>query len=861
MICEHGGHLRRLASLAGCQVEDILDFSASINPLGPPDCLRRVIARNLGAVVHYPDPQCQELTEAIARRFAISPEQVVVGNGSTEILYALPRALDVARAVIPVPGYVDYAAAAARGGLETECVVLEAAREFALDWPSLESRLRGGEMVVVGQPSNPAGAMFDSAALLDAATRHSSTVFVVDEAFADFVEGYQSLIHHERPNILVLRSMTKFYAIPGLRLGYALAPEPLAARIRDCLPPWSVGVLAQAVGQAVLEDETYVQKTREEVRRLRGHLERGLAALPGIRVFTSAANYLLARLDRTGLEAPELARRLLAHRIAIRVCDNYAGLDRRYFRVAVRTQEENERLLDALAAVLKPAAHRLAGRLQRRRTPAVMFQGTSSNAGKSVLAAAFCRILLQDGYRVAPFKAQNMSLNSHVTLGGGEMGRAQVVQAQACRLNPDVRMNPVLLKPNSDTGAQVIVLGKPVGNMDVGAYIRYKPQAFETVKQTYDSLASEVDVVVLEGAGSPAEVNLKHHDIVNMAMAEHAKAPVLLVGDIDRGGVFASFVGTLEVLSERERAMVAGFVVNRFRGQKDLLEGALAYTERHTGLPTYGVIPYLRDLGLPEEDSVSFKAWEGHGQPPKGADQVEVAVIDLPHISNFTDFDPLKLESDVCLRIVRTPEELGSPDAVILPGSKNVPGDLKYLQGSGLAGRILELAQAGRTELVGVCGGLQMLGSEIADPHGIESGGEALRGLSLLPVKTILRPEKTLKAATARHVESGLVLKGYEIHHGSTSGGGLPPAVVRDDGEDIGFRSEDGRIWGTYLHGLFDNDEFRRWFIDRLRVRRGLAPVGKILATYDLEPALERLADRVRVNLQVEEIYRRMGLK
>jgi len=856
----HGGHIRELASLAGCRAEELLDFSASINPLGPPGCLRQVIARNLGAIVHYPDPQCAELAEAIGRRFAVSPEQVVVGNGSTEILYALPRALGVARALIPVPGYIDYAAAAARGGLETECVVLEAAKGFALDWPSLESRLRGGEMVVVGQPSNPAGAMLDSAALLDAAARHRSTMFVVDEAFADFVDGYLSLIHHERPNILVLRSMTKFYAIPGLRLGYALAPGPIAARIRSFLPPWSVGVLAQAVGKAVLEDEAYAHQTREEVRRLRGHLVRGLAALPGIEVFTSAANYLLARLERTDLEAPELARRLLAHRIAIRVCDNYAGLDRRYFRVAVRTREENERLLDALAAVLKSAAHRLAGR-QRRRTPAVMFQGTSSNAGKSILTAAFCRILLQDGYRVAPFKAQNMSLNSHVTFGGGEMGRAQVVQAQACRLDPDVRMNPVLLKPNSDTGSQVIVLGKPVGNMDVGAYIRYKPQAFETVKQAYDSLASEVDVVVLEGAGSPAEVNLKHHDIVNMAMAEHAKAPVLLVGDIDRGGVFASFVGTLEVLSERERAMMAGFVVNRFRGQKDLLEGAIAYTERHTGLPTYGVIPYLHDLGLPEEDSVSFKGWNDHGLPPKGTDQVEVAVIDLPHISNFTDFDPLKLESDVCLRIVRTPKELGAPDAVILPGSKNVPGDLKHLQGSGLAERILELAQAGKTELVGVCGGLQMLGNEIADPHGIESGGKALRGLSLLPVKTTLRPEKTLKAAAARHLESGLALKGYEIHHGRTSGGGLPPALIRDDGEDIGFRSEDGRVWGTYLHGLFDSDEFRRWFIDRLRVRRGLAPVGKVLATYDLEPALERLADRVRVNLRVEEIYRRMGLK
>jgi adenosylcobyric acid synthase len=859
MTFGHGGEIRSLARLAGCKVEQLLDFSANINPLGPPDCLRQVISRCLSGVMHYPDPYCTDLRKAIASVFSVAAEQIVCGNGSTEILYALPHALDVTRAVIPVPSYIDYSAAAARAGMDTTTILPAAENEFSVNWRRVEQKLSGGEMVIAGQPGNPAGMMFDPAALLELADRHLSTFFIVDEAFADFVVGYRSLAVHGRPNIIVLRSMTKFYAIPGLRLGYALAPASIVKRILSILPPWSVGSLTQAAGVAVLDDHAYAEKTRREVTQLREQLHRGLADLGGIVVFPSAANYLLARVERKNLNASELARNLLAHRIAIRVCNNYAGLDERYFRVAVRTAQENERLLDAMSSVLDSTPEKKPRLRVKPRVPAVMIQGTSSNAGKSVLAAAFCRILLQDGFRVAPFKAQNMSLNSFVTRNGGEMGRAQVVQAQACRLDPDVRMNPVLLKPCSETGAQVIVLGNPVGNMDVNEYIQYKPRAFEVVKQAYTSLASEVDVMVIEGAGSPGEVNLKHHDIVNMTMADFAEAPVLLVGDIDRGGVFASFVGTLEVLSEHERALVAGFAINRFRGNQDLLRDAIEYVQRHTGLPTFGVVPYIRNLGLPEEDSVSFKAG-GPGNAPRGADQVEIAIIDIPHISNFTDFDPLGLEPDVCLRIVRKASQLESPDAVILPGSKNVPGDLAYLRECGLAERIGKLRQKG-VAVVGICGGMQMLGECIEDPHRIESEGVAKPGLSLLAIKTFLKEEKELKAVTARHVVSGLELQGYEIHHGQTTGEGLRAAVIREDGETIGYASKDGRVFGTYLHGLFDADAFRRWFLDDLRKRRGLSVLGKIQVEFDIEPALNRLADIVRANLDVEAVYRRMGLK
>lgn len=859
----HGGYVRALAAAAGCGVGELLDFSANMNPLGPPEGLRGVVAAHLGEVVHYPDPYCQALREAVAGRFGVGSAAVVAGNGSTELIYALPRALGVRRAVLPVPGYIDYGVAAERAGVAVEGVPLSADRGFAMDWDAVADRLRGDEMVVIGRPSNPAGVLCDGADLLALADRFPDTWFVVDEAFIDFVGGDPTLVRCGRPNVVVLRSMTKFYAIPGIRLGYAVAAEAVARRLNEQLPPWSVGSLAQAVGVALMTEAAYVERTRTEVARLREALVDGLAALPGLHPLPSAANYLLVRMRRGGMDARDLAQALLQRRLAIRVCDNYAGLDRFYFRVAVRSEAENERLLALLAEVLGPGARPVPVRHRVRPVPAVMFQGVSSNAGKSVLTAAFCRILLQDGYRVTPFKAQNMSLNSFVTRDGGEMGRAQVVQAQACRLDPDVRMNPVLLKPSSTTGAQVIVLGRPVGNMDVGRYIDYKPTAFAAVRAAYDALAAETDVMVLEGAGSPAEVNLKHHDIVNMAMARHAQAPVLLVGDIDRGGVFAAFVGTMELLSEAERRMTAGFVINRFRGKQSLLGDAMDHTARHTGLPTFGVVPYIPDLGLPEEDSVSFKSG---GQDPAGrrdAEGVTVAVIDLPHISNFTDIDPLRIEPDVQLRIVRSAADLETVDALILPGSKNVPGDLRHLQDNGLARRLLELARTGTTTLVGICGGLQMLGRTIGDPHALESAGGAspMPGLGLLPVDTVLAPEKTLRLVQARHVASGLTIKGYEIHHGQTEGDGAAAAVVRDDGAAVGFTAAGGQIFGTYLHGLFDNDGFRRWFIDDLRRRRGLAPLGIVQARYDIEPALDRLAAIVRANLDVAAIYRCMGLQ
>ena len=851
----HGGNLRRLAALAGRAPEQLLDFSANINPLGPPDWFSEVAATALLQSVHYPDPECAELIQAIAGRKGCRETETVAGNGSSELLFLLPRAVKARRAVIPVPAYLDYEAAA----VATEVPVLKIAMAeecgFASRPELIAPHLQPGDIVFLGHPANPSGALVEPAEIRALAAAHPEVTVVVDEAFLDFVAGVPSFAADRPANVVVMMSFTKMFAIPGLRLGAAVADETVAERLRTLQARWSVNAIAQAVGVRALADEAFVCETQRWLGPARECLQRELEQIPGFKVFSGRANYLLVKIEDGAAGAQALTTAVLHAGIAIRPCGNYDGLDDRFFRVAVRTEDENARLVAALRD-----ARGVSRPLRRaKRARSLMFQGTCSNAGKSVMTAALCRILFQEGVAVAPFKSQNMALNSFVTADGREMGRAQVVQAQACRLDPDVRMNPVLLKPSSDTGSQVIVNGRPVGNMQVAEYVRYKPQAFAAAKAAYDSLAAEFDVVVLEGAGSPAEVNLKSHDIVNMHMARYAESPVLLVGDIDRGGVFASFVGTMECLTTWERKLLAGFVVNKFRGDARLLEDALTFTLRRTGKPVLGVVPYLRGLGLPEEDSLGFR--NGAYDDQRNADGcVKIVVVDLPHISNFTDLDPFKLEPDVRLQVAHKPADLDGADAIIIPGSKNVMADLPAIKARGLGEKIVALAAAG-VPVVGICGGFQILGREVRDPHGIEGAvGGVAAGLGLLPVTNVLEREKTLTRATALHAESGLTVRGYEIHHGQLAGEGWEPGITRADGETVGVSARGGAVWGTYLHGIFDDDAFRRWFVDGLRRRRGLAPLGTIVAIYDLEAAFDRLAATVRENIDLKAVLRLVGL-
>jgi len=860
-MSRHGGNLQKISQESSCEQSEIIDFSASINPLGPPEYFRSVLSRNISAILHYPDPDCTALTAAAAERYGIDSSELIIANGTSELIYALPRILPVQRAVIPVPSYVDYANAAGLAGLEVVRVLLHEENGFQISWPELSRHLSGGELVFLGQPNNPVGLTFDNDKLLAMAARFPDSIFVVDEAFADFVEGYEPLFGRSLPdNVVVIKSLTKFYAIPGLRLGLAAASAPMAAKIRAQLSPWSVNSLALSLGEKIITDLAYFEQSKTEVSALRRQFVEMLQAeVCGLKIFESQANFLLIKVEQAGLDGQKLRSLLLEKGLAIRVCDNFIGLGVSYFRLAVRRKEENRRLAAELGNIMgRPSAPMGSRRSQRhKRCPSLMFQGAGSDVGKSILTAGLCRVLLQDGIRVAPFKSQNMSLNSFVTRDGGEMGRAQVVQAQACRLDPDIRMNPVLLKPSSDVGSQIIVNGCSVGNMVVEEYLAYKPTAFKAAQKAYDSLAQEYDTIILEGAGSPAEVNLKSHDIVNMNMARYAESPVLLIGDIDRGGVFASLIGTMDLLTERERQLVAGFVINRFRGRESLLDDALSYTKGHTGKSFFGVVPFLRDLGLPEEDSVGFKDGLFRQEKPAGG-HIDLALIDLPHISNFTDFEPFLAEPDVWLRTVSSVQELGSPDLIIVPGSKNVMHDMDFLRTSGLAAAINVLADGGGCEIIGICGGFQMLGERISDPHGIEGKGEA-KALGLLELQTVLAQKKTLRRQDFRHLASGMMVRGYEIHHGQ-SPSRLEVVLEAEDGARCGAAAPGGMIWGTYLHGLFDSDPFRHWLLEKLRARKGLARLSTPRPIYDLEPAFDRLADTVRQHLDMARIYRLLGL-
>ena len=483
-----------------------------------------------------------------------------------------------------------------------------------------------------------------------------------------------------------------------------------------------------------------------------------------------------------------------------------------------------------------------------------MVQGTSSGAGKSLLAAALCRIFRQDGYSVAPFKSQNMALNSFITDEGLEMGRAQVVQAQAAGIAPSVRMNPILLKPSSDTGSQVIVNGEVLGDMSAAEYFKRKRELVPKVVEAYESLAAQYDVIVLEGAGSPAEINLKAEDIVNMGMARLAKAPVLLAGDIDRGGVFASLAGTVLLLEPDERAMVRGLVINKFRGDREILRPGLDQIADITGVPVVGVVPWL-DVDIDDEDSLSERL-TGRGGPAL----VDIAVVRLPRIANFTDFAPLERIPGVSVRYAASPAALGNPDLIVLPGSKNTMEDLLWLRQNGLEAAVKKHAAAGGAVL-GICGGYQMLGERLADPDGVEHGG-TLCGLGLLPVRTVFAKEKTRTRVTGRFERaegifsglSGAAFEGYEIHMGRTERDCPPLMELRTGrGEGKPDGASRGNVCGSYVHGLFDSGETAAALVCCLCKAKGLdtSDIAAVDAKSYREAQYDKLAAAVRESLDM----------
>jgi adenosylcobyric acid synthase len=496
----------------------------------------------------------------------------------------------------------------------------------------------------------------------------------------------------------------------------------------------------------------------------------------------------------------------------------------------------------------------------------IMIQGTMSNVGKSLIVAGLCRIFKQDGYKTAPFKSQNMALNSYITEEGLEMGRAQVMQAEAAGITPSVSMNPILLKPTNDIGSQVIVNGEVVGNMNARDYFRYKKKLIPDITRAYQKLDEEFDIIVIEGAGSPAEINLKSEDIVNMGMAKMAKAPVLIVGDIDRGGVFAQLVGTMELLEQDEKSMVKGLIINKFRGDKSILDPGVIMLEERVKVPVIGVTPYM-NIDVEDEDSLSERMKEH-----KKVDLIDIVVVRLPRISNFTDFNILESIDGVSLRYIKSVSELNNPDMIIIPGTKNTMKDLLWLRQSGLEAAILKAEKAGKV-IFGVCGGFQMLGARIADPLGVEEGG-TLIGMGLFPMETIFQGDKTRTRVTGEFVNldgtlkelSGVSLEGYEIHMGiSNSENGLQclTSLQKLDGrETVSDGAFADNVYGTYVHGIFDKEEVARTLVTCLAKKKGLSMDQIAVMDYKKykEIQYDRLADTLRNHLDMKKIYEIMQI-
>ncbi|MEE0424951.1 MAG: cobyric acid synthase [Blautia sp.] len=494
---------------------------------------------------------------------------------------------------------------------------------------------------------------------------------------------------------------------------------------------------------------------------------------------------------------------------------------------------------------------------------AIMIQGTMSNAGKSLLAAGLCRIFRQDGYSVAPFKSQNMALNSFITEEGLEMGRAQVMQAEAAGIRPSVKMNPILLKPTNDVGSQVIVNGEVLGTMSARDYFKYKKKLVPDIMKAYQELSDEYDIIVIEGAGSPAEINLKNDDIVNMGMAKMAKAPVLLVGDIDRGGVFAQLIGTVDLLEPSERDMVKGLIINKFRGDKTILDPGVKMLEERSHIPVVGVAPYM-NIQVEDEDSLTERF--DRKQP---AGLIDIAVIRVPRISNFTDFNPFESVEGVSLRYVQHVSELKNPDMIILPGTKNTMEDLLWMRENGLEAAVLKAAAAGCI-VFGICGGYQMLGDTLSDPYHVEAGGK-IRGMGLLPMDTVFASQKIRTRVTGEFLPmkgifaalSGVSLEGYEIHMGESvrKEGILPATKLMVAGNQPEETKTEGafheNVCGTYVHGVFDKEEVVETLIRILGERKGIdvsSMTGIDFAAFK-ETQYNILAAELRKHLDMKKIY------
>jgi len=858
---KHGGDLLLYNQILSDK--KIYDFSVNLNPIGPPDWLRFMINSHFEKIYQYPEPFAESLTKKLAELHKQSEDHFLITNGINSIITILGKILQekyhLKKLLLTIPNYIEYEEKFRFLNYDVEYLYFyeensklpKYHKKILWDLNLLSTKIKSHSLIVFSNPNNPTGSFIDSQKIAEFIKNFPNTVFIIDESFIEFANKKSVIDYLENfDNTIVFRSFAKFYHIPGIRLGYVISHPTLIEELKQYTNCWNINTFAIEIGKKAIEDKEYLVKTLDYLKKQKEYLLTHLSKIGQLKLYESHTNYLFIKLEDQNWDAIKLFETLLKeHNISIRMCFNYKGLDKNYFRIAIKSQKENELLINSFYKIFLNKSFNI----KKNKKYTLMIAGTSSDVGKSILTTALCRILYQDGFKVAPFKAQNMSLNSYVTNQGEEIAYAQYLQARACFIAPDSRMNPVLIKPGTLNGSQVIVNGKPYKNFTPSEYYNYKKALFKKVIRSFNRLKKEYDVILLEGAGSISEINLKKNDLVNLNMARYAEAPVFLVGDIDRGGVFGSFVGSIEVLNHWEKELIQGYIINKFRGDESLLRPAIEYLEQRTQIPHLGTIPYIKELKLPKEDSMFFDVIQANNNHNFDSSKINRGIIQLPYISNFTDYDPFLVEPDVRLYWLKDsiPEFI---DVIIIPGSRNSFQDLLYLKEKGLDQAIVKNKNK---FIIGICGGLQILGDSIIDEYGIEFKGK-LNGLGLLKIETVFYQEKELRRIRAYHEHIRGEVEGYEIHHGKTMWG-REKVILKKNDVVLGVSNETGNVWGTYLHGIFENDSFRRWLLNQVRIKKGLLPIENI-TVFNLNREIDLLAEVVRKHLNIDKIYKIIGI-
>jgi len=850
------------------------NFSSNIFSHADLSRLKIFLASRLDAIGNYPEPEPRTLEALIARRCGVAEECVLVTSGATEAIYLIAASFTAnpspkgegsgffSRAVIPSPTFSEYADACKQAGISVVYTPL-----LPSGGTEGEAGFGASSSLWLCNPNNPTGTILPKAKVLRLAAQYS--LLVLDQSYEDYT--LEPLLTPaeavEAENILQLHSLTKTYCIPGLRVGYIVGNVSLISQLRRHLRPWSVNALAIEAATWLITNNVHVLPNLSPYLAEAQRLRDALNTIPGISVEPTQTSFMLCRIE--GCTAAQLKDDLANHYgLLIRDASNFEGLSPHHFRVAAQTREEDDELIEDLRMMIDEyqgegqaiSNQQSSISNQQSAVSHVMLAGTGSDVGKSVLATALCRIFLQDGYHPAPFKAQNMALNSYATPDGLEIGRAQAAQAEAAGVPCHTDMNPLLLKPQSDHTSQVVLNGKPIGNRSAYDYWRRKGVGgtidFRAeVNAAFDRLATHYNPIVMEGAGSVSELNLRDTDLVNLPMARHAKAAVILVADIDRGGVFASVYGSIALQTPEDHKLIKGIIINKFRGDLSLFDEGRRLLEDLCGVPVLGVVPYLPDVHIEEEDSVAI-ATKSH-RAEEG--RINIAVVLLRHISNYTDFDALEQDARIHLFYTNNVDDLSQADIIVLPGSKSTLDDLRELRRNGCAQAIQRAHRKGTT-VIGICGGFQMMGVEVLDPEHVEGDLERLPGLGLLPVTTTMNGEKITRQVQFSQVSDGISIgttgSAYEIHMGTTQPFDNAPAspfALLDDGREDGYRVSD-RLWGTYLHGVLDNapvvEELLAPFASRLA--EGAKPFD--YAAFK-EEQYNRLADHVRKHVDMKRLY------